>query len=40
MNKIDSFEGKYFFLSNFYNSPIHQEIKGEIIEYPTVEHAF
>lgn len=41
MNKIDKFDGKYAFLSNYYPSPIHQEfINGTIIEYPTVEHAF
>ena len=41
MNKIDCFDGKYAFLSNYYNSPIHQELSdGSIIEYPTVEHAF
>lgn len=33
---IDNFEGKYRFLSNFYNS----EIEYEGIVYPTVEHAF
>ena len=33
---IDKFDGKYSFLSNFYNSPI---IIGGI-NYPTVEHAF
>jgi hypothetical protein len=33
---IDSFEGKFAFLSNFYPSPVtHQGA-----EYPTVEHAF
>lgn len=36
MNKIDSFRGKYDFLSNFYNSPITYED----ITYPTVEHFF
>ena len=35
--KIDSFTGKYYFLSNFSNSYIYDE-KG--IEYPTVEHYF
>lgn len=34
--KIDTFTGKYYFLSNFYFCPI--EIDG--IKYPTVEHAF
>ena len=33
---IDSFEGKYRFLSNFYLSPITYEG----IEYPSVEHAY
>lgn len=33
---IDDFHGKYFFLSNFYNSPIWY--KGKL--WPTVEHAF
>lgn len=33
---IDKFDGKYEFLSNFYNS----EIFYEGITYPTVEHAF
>ena len=33
---IDSFDGEYRFLSNFYSS----KIKYEGIEYPTVEHAF
>ncbi len=33
---IDKFEGKYFFLSNFYRS----EVEYEGIMYPTVEHAF
>lgn len=36
MKVIDSFEGDFFFLSNFYPSPI--EYNG--IVYPTVEHAF
>lgn len=35
-NRIDSFEGKYEFLSNFYESPF--EWQG--IHYPTSEHAF
>lgn len=35
---IDSFEGKYAFLSNFYNSPFIGTI--DEIEYPTVEHYF
>jgi ribA/ribD-fused uncharacterized protein len=34
--KIDSFNGKYRFLSNYYRSPICHEG----IVYPTVEHAF
>ena len=34
--KIDSFDGQYAFLSNFYDSPITYEG----INYPTVEHAF
>lgn len=33
---IDTFRGKYAFLSNFYFSPI----KVEGITYPTVEHAY
>lgn len=33
---IDKFEGKYAFLSNFYESPIEQDR----IIYPTVEHYF
>ena len=38
---IDSFEGKYAFLSNFYHSPVHEEPKPNmIIDYPTVEHYF
>ena len=36
--KIDCFEGKYAFLSNFYFSPIAPFNDGII--YPTVEHAF
>jgi len=35
---IDSFDGDYFFLSNFYPSPIVGVDDG--IEYPTVEHYF
>lgn len=35
---IDSFDGDYFFLSNFYPSPIIGVDDG--IEYPTVEHYF
>ena len=35
-DRIDSFEGKYEFLSNFYESPF--EWQG--IHYPTSEHAF
>ena len=35
---ISSFEGDYFFLSNFYPSPIVGKDDG--IEYPTVEHYF
>ena len=35
---IDNFEGKYAFLSNFYNSPFIGTI--DEIEYPTVEHYF
>ena len=35
---IDSFEGKYAFLSNFYDSPFIGNI--DEIEYPTVEHYF
>ncbi len=34
MDKIDSFRGKYFFLSNFYPCVI----KHEGISYPSVEH--
>lgn len=33
---IDSFDGEFAFLSNFYHSPVAYEG----IEYPTVEHAF
>lgn len=41
MKKIKEFKGQYFFLSNYYPSPIHQEFEdGTIIDYPTVEHAF
>lgn len=36
--KIDCFDGKYAFLSNFYPSPIAPFNDG--IVYPTVEHAF
>ena len=36
--KIDCFDGKYAFLSNFYSSPITPFNDG--IVYPTVEHAF
>ena len=36
MKVIDSFEGHYFWLSNFYPSPITYQG----ITYPTVEHAF
>lgn len=36
MKKIDSFNGEYYFLSNYYYSPI----VFEGIHYPTVEHAF
>ncbi len=35
---IDSFEGQYAFLSNFYDSPFVGNI--DEIEYPTVEHYF
>ena len=35
---IDRFEGEYFFLSNFYHSPIQPF--NDWIMYPTVEHAF
>lgn len=35
-NIINSFTGKYAFLSNFYPSPITIDN----IQYPTVEHAF
>ena len=38
---IDSFEGKYAFLSNFYPSPIPVQFDEDIIiEAPTVEHLF
>ena len=37
MKKIDSFERKYYFLSNFFNSYIYD---GLGVEYPTVEHYF
>lgn len=33
---IDRFRGKYWFLSNFYESPIEEEN----IVYPTLEHYF
>ena len=36
MKKIDSFQGEYRWLSNFWSSPI--EYEG--IKYPTVEHAY
>ena len=36
INKIDSFEGKYSFLSNFYSCSINY--RGEV--FPSVEHAF
>lgn len=36
MTVISSFQGEYFFLSNFFYSPV--EFDGEI--YPAVEHAF
>lgn len=36
MTDITHFHGDYFFLSNFYPSPV--EFQGEL--YPTVEHAF
>ena len=36
MNKIISFKGEYFFLSNFYFCPV--EMKNVI--YPSVEHAY
>ena len=36
--KIDCFDGKYAFLSNFYPSPITPF--ADNITYPTVEHAF
>ena len=36
MTVINSFQGEYFFLSNFFYSPV--EFEGEI--YPAVEHAF
>lgn len=38
VNKIDSFSGKYEFLSNFYECPFGISFEGII--YPTVEHAF
>ena len=38
MKEINSFTGKYYFLSNFYESPLPTE-GGEVI-YPTVEHYF
>lgn len=37
MNRIDKFEGDYFFLSNFSESPIKFN---DGITYPTVEHLF
>lgn len=36
MQTIDSFRGKYAFLSNFYRAPVRYEG----LDYPTVEHAF
>ena len=36
MNKIESFKGKYAFLSNF--TPAHVRLDG--VTYPSVEHAF
>ena len=35
-SKITTFDGKYSFLSNFYESQVHYEG----ITYPTVEHAY
>lgn len=35
---IDEFEGKYAFLSNFYDSPIVDRLNGVV--YPSVEHYF
>lgn len=38
---IDEFKNKYFFLSNYYNSPIFFELaNGEYITAPTMEHYF
>jgi len=36
MMKIDSFDGEFAFLSNFYSSPVIYDGK----KWPTVEHAF
>lgn len=39
--KIDSFNGKYRFLSNFSDSELKEIAEdGTVIVYPTVEHAF
>ena len=37
---IDQFDGKYAFLSNFYDSPIPVRVGNEIYTAKTVEHAF
>jgi ribA/ribD-fused uncharacterized protein len=42
MDRIDRFNGRYWFLSNFSASPVKilAEEGGEVIVCPTVEHAF
>ena len=40
MNIIDSFRGKYAFLSNFYSCDINLTINGRTYTFPTVENAF
>lgn len=37
---IDSFSGKYYFLSNFYPSCIYLKVQNDWIACRTVEHAF
>jgi ribA/ribD-fused uncharacterized protein len=37
---IDSFQGKYRFLSNFYPSKVTVEWETDRVEVPTVEHGF
>lgn len=41
MDKIDGFEGRYVFLSNFYPSPVeYTSLDGQKHIAPSVEHAF